>query len=175
MRFKDFGEVSITTLSKGLVTVSSTTPEESRIVKTLEAKNKKHLDPWRVPTSMDSASAKIFSVKYNQEVVGQVILFNFQLNDDLKTCSVSYWIDQNYANMGITTSAVELAISYAFDDLEVHEVDAIIQPENAPSIRVIEKIKYAYRDMIGEGRIIDGHWQNYTLYTVTRDLKNANV
>lgn len=175
MRFKDFGEVSITTLCKDLVTVSSTTPAESQIIKELEAKNKKYLDPWRVPTSMDTNSAKIFSVKYNQEIVGQVILFNFQLNDNLKTCSVSYWIDQNYENIGITTTAVELAISYGFETLGVHEVDAVIQPENTPSIRVIEKMKYAHRDMIGEGRVIDGRWQNYTLYTITRDLKNANV
>lgn len=175
MRFKDFGDVSTTVLSKDLVTVSSTLPAESEAIKRLEIKNKKYLDPWRIPMNMDTSSAKIMTVRYEGEIVGQVILFNFQLNDGLKSCSISYWIDAEHTNRNIGTTSVGLAIEYAFTHLGVHEVDATIQPENAPSIRVIEKLKYAHRDMLGEGRIIDGRWQNFTLYTVTRDTNHANL
>lgn len=175
MRFKDFGEATTTVLSKDLITVSSTVPTESQEIRNLEVKNREYLRPWRIPMNMDSSSAKIFTVKYSGTVVGQIILFNFQVNDGLKSCSISYWIDEDFSSMGITTSAVELVISHAYQELGVDEVDATIQPENAPSIRVIEKLKYESRDIIGEGRVVDGRWQNYTLYTVTRKLKNADV
>lgn len=176
MRFKDFGSASHITLCSDSVSVSSTVPSESQKLKSIELRNKELLDPWRVPTlSGSSSSSKIFTVRNDEQIVGQVILFNFQLHRGLKSCSISYWIDKNFFNQGIATKAVELVIEFAFSNLDVDEVDAVIQPENKASIRVIEKIKYDYRDMIGEGKIVNGRWQNYTLYTVTRNLKNANV
>lgn len=175
MRFKDFGETKISRYSKDLVSVSSTIPSESETIKRLELKNKSYLDPWRITTNMDSSSAKIFTVKFEDRIVGQVILFNFQTNDGLRSCSISYWIDEDFSGKGIATQAVQLTVDHAFNELGVHEVDATIQPENAPSIRVIEKLSYVHRDMLGEGKVVNGKWQNFTLYTVTQEVKDANI
>lgn len=175
MRFKDFGTASLTVFSTGSVSVSSTVPSDSEALRRLELKNKEFLDPWRVPVNSGSSSSKIFTVRNAEQIVGQVILFNFQENNRTKSCSISYWIDRDSFGQGIATAAVELIVEHAFRDLGVHEVDAVVQPENKASIRVIEKLRYDYRDMIGEGKIVNGRWQNYTLYTVTRNLKNANL
>ena len=175
MRFRDFGTAERTVRSKDLVSVSSTLPSESEQIKRLEGLNRDHLYPWRIPANMDTSSSKIFTVRYDGHIVGQIILYNFQSVDGLNSCSISYWVEKVHTGKNIGTTSVELVIEHAFTHLDVHEVDAIIQPENAPSIRVIEKLKYSHRDMLGEGRVIDGKWQNYTLYTVTREVKNANV
>lgn len=176
MRFRDFGTVSQTILRDGPVSVSSTVPSDSENIKRIELANKDYLDPWRtIPANMDSSESKIFTVRHDSKIVGQVILFNFQIHDNLKSCSISYWIESSMSGKNIGTSAVQLVIEHAFSELGVHEVDATIQPENTASIRVIEKLKYHNRDMIGEGKVIGDRWQNFTLYTVTRNLKDANL
>ena len=175
MRFKDFGVVEPTVLRNGLVSVSSTVSSESEQIKRLEFLNKEYLYPWRTSADKDDASSKIFTVRYAGRIAGQIILYNFQSNSGLKSCSISYWIDNELAGRNIGTSSVELVIDYAFSHLGIDEIDALIPPENKPSIRVIEKLKFKHRDMIGEGKVLDGRWQNYTLYTVTREVKNADI
>ena len=176
MRFKDFGTSERIVMSKDLVSVYTSIPSESETIKRLEQKNKKYLDSWKVPIDIDNSETKIYTVSDSGVIVGQVILFKFQVSEEgLKSCSISYWIDKNYTNLGITTTAVELVMGHAFEKLNVNEIDATIQPENLPSVRVIEKLKYKNRGLIGDQKLIKGRWQNLTVYTVIGELKDANV
>jgi RimJ/RimL family protein N-acetyltransferase len=173
MRFKDFGTPPIVELSNGSVLISTTTSEESKAIQILSQENKKFLDPWKTPMNTDSSETKIFTIKYEKEIVGQVILWNFQKNmfDDfsVKSCSVSYWLIQKYTNKGIATVAVEMICEYAFNNFDVDEIDATIQPENKPSIRVIEKLKFPHRKTVGDYKIFQGRWQGYVVYTIMKE------
>jgi RimJ/RimL family protein N-acetyltransferase len=173
MRFKDFGTPPIVELSNGPVLISTTTSEESKAIQILSQENKKFLDPWKTPMNTDSSETKIFTIRYEKEIVGQVILWNFQTNtyDDLsvKSCSISYWLIQKYTNKGIGTAAVEIVCEHAFNELNVDEIDATVQPENEPSIRVIEKLKFSHRKTVGDYKVFQGRWQGYVVYTITKD------
>lgn len=175
MRFKDFGETEqLVSLSSGPVSVSTTLPSESEAIKKLERSNADYLFPWRLPNGFESSSSKTFTIRYNSEIAGQIILFNFQLHDGLRSCSISYWVSEHLANRHIATTSVELVVTYAFSSCSVDEVDATIQPENTPSIKVIENLKYHHRSIHGEGMKIGNRWQNFTVYTVTKDLKDES-
>ena len=169
MRHRDFGQPVGISYSSGDVTISTTFPEESRSLRQLQEENKKFLDPWRTSYKTDSPEAKILTIRYKQNIVGQIILWNFK-QESVKSCSISYWVVENFTNKGVATSAVELACGYAFNELGVDEIDATIQPENSASIRVIEKLKFPHRKMIGEQKFIEGRWQGFVVYTVTRNF-----
>lgn len=173
MRHRDFGQPVGVSYASNDVTISTTFPEESKVLRQLQEDNKKFLDPWRTVYKTESPEAKILTIKYKENIVGQIILWDFK-QESVKSCSISYWVVENFTNKGVTTSAVELACEYAFDELGVDEIDATIQPENSASIRLIEKLKFPHRKMVGEQKFIEGKWQGFVVYTVTRN-SDGNV
>lgn len=59
------------------------------------------------------------------------------------TCEANWWVDRRLAGRGFATEGVEALLHFATADLPVglglHRVTAMIQPDNAASIRVAEK------------------------------------
>jgi RimJ/RimL family protein N-acetyltransferase len=139
MRFKDFGETKQTVkLSDDLVSVSTTSFQDSAHISYLMESNKAHLEPWKtteVPT--ESPENYFFTVKYKHVTVGQVVLWRFK--DNPKSCSVSYWIGLDFCGRGLATAAVNLVTTYAFKSLGVVSIEARIHEENLSSIRVAQK------------------------------------
>lgn len=168
MRHRDFGQPTGVCSTSGEVSISTTLPEESVVIQKLQKDNKTFLDPWKTPMDSESSETKIFSIKYKNKIVGQIILWDFQ-QKQVKSCSISYWVIQDFCNRGIGSTAIELACQYAFDELGVDEVDATIQPENTASILAIRKLKFPYREMVGEQKFFRGRWQGYVVYTVLKE------
>jgi RimJ/RimL family protein N-acetyltransferase len=172
MRFKDFGEPEIVKLLSKDVLVSTTTPKDSLEIKILDRDNKDFLEPWRVPVNTDSSETKIFTIKHKNVTVGQSIVWNFQTyKNSLKSCSISYWLAEDSTGKGIGPEAISLICRYLFSELGVQEIDATIQPENGPSIKLIEKLGYEYKKTVGEHQVFQGRWQGYVVYTITDKLR----
>jgi RimJ/RimL family protein N-acetyltransferase len=139
MRHRDFGETKQTAnLSDDLVSVSTTSFQDSAQISYLMESNKSHLEPWKTtepPT--DSPENYFFTVKYKHVTVGQVVLWRFKVNP--KSCSISYWIGLDFCGRGLATAAVNLVTTYALRELGVHSIEARIHDDNLPSIRVAQK------------------------------------
>lgn len=139
MRFRDFGSTKNTvSMSDDLVSVSTTSFQDSSQVNYLMETNKAHLDPWKTteqPT--ESPENYFFTIKFKHLVVGQVVLWRFKENP--KSCSISYWIGLEFCGRGLATAAVNLVTTYAFRELGVTSIEAKIHDDNLPSIRVAEK------------------------------------
>lgn len=142
MRFKDFGSVKqVVKLSDPLVSVSTTSFQDSAHISYLMESNKAHLEPWKtteVPT--ESPENHFFTVKYKHVTVGQVVLWRFKNNP--KSCSISYWVGLDFCGRGLATAAVNLVTTYAFDILSVVSIEAKIHEDNFSSIRVAEKARF---------------------------------
>lgn len=54
------------------------------------------------------------------------------------------WIDSNHAGEGLATRAGSLLASYAFKEVYVSEMEAIIAETNIPSQRVAKKIGFSF-------------------------------
>lgn len=57
---------------------------------------------------------------------------------------VSYFLRPAYWGLGYATEVVRAAIDHGFGDLALPEVAAFAKPENAASIRVLEKCGFAF-------------------------------
>lgn len=57
---------------------------------------------------------------------------------------LGYWIDEGYANKGVMTLAVAMAIDLCFRQLRLHRVEVNVRPENKRSLRLIEKLGLEY-------------------------------
>lgn len=84
----------------------------------------------------------------------------------LRSGYIGYWIDERVAGRGITPLAVAMATDYCFDRLQLHRIELNIRPENAASLRVVEKLglrEEGYREAYLH---IDGQWRDHRTFVV---------
>jgi ribosomal-protein-alanine N-acetyltransferase len=115
-----------------------------------------------------------FVILNNGEVVGQLNVANIQ-HGSVSSATIGYWIAKSAAGKNITPTAVALAIDYLMDDLGLHRVEIDIRPENAPSLRVVEKLGLRLEGIKERFIHIDGAWRDHKVYAITAEEKNGSL
>ena len=78
--------------------------------------------------------------------------------------SVGYWIGAPFARKGYMTAAVRALIPYSFTALRLHRLEAACIPDNAASIRLLEKTGFTREGYARSYLCINGVWQDHLLY-----------
>ena len=103
-----------------------------------------------------------------QRLVGGMTLSNIRRG--VADCAtLGYWIGQPFAGHGYPTQAARMVLSFAFDRLRLHRVEAACLPANAASRRVLEKAGFRHE---GEARAylkINGVWSDHLLFGIIED------
>lgn len=110
-----------------------------------------------------------FMIWQGKNLIGQITLGGV-IYGALRGGHIGYWIDKNYAGRGLTTEAVNVVTSFAFDALGLHRIEINIRPENAPSIRVAEKAGYHFEGDRSEFLHIAGAWRDHKSFVKINDL-----
>ena len=79
-------------------------------------------------------------------------------------CSVGYWIGEPYAQQGLMTEALSALLSYAFDHLAIHRVEAACLPANTASISLLHRTGFAQEGRAVNYLKIAGKWQDHLLF-----------
>ncbi len=80
---------------------------------------------------------------------------------------MGYWIDRHVAGRGITPTAVALLIDHCFAVVGLHRVEIDIRPENAASLRVVEKLGLRREGFYERFLDIAGGWRDHVAFAVT--------
>lgn len=102
------------------------------------------------------------------ELAGQVTVTNI-VGGSARFGSVGYWIDKRFAGRGYMPLAVALTSDYCLFALRLHRLEIAIRPENAASLRVVEKLGYAEYGYAVRYLHIDGDWRDHRLFAVTAE------
>ncbi|MEO1918992.1 MAG: GNAT family protein [Paracoccaceae bacterium] len=103
----------------------------------------------------------------DEVLVGGLTLDNMQAGVS-KSCTVGYWMGENYARQGYMKEALEAAVQYAFTVLDISRIQAGCLPENAPSRALLEKSGFKYEGVAQSYLQIAGRWRNHVLYANLR-------
>jgi ribosomal-protein-alanine N-acetyltransferase len=81
-----------------------------------------------------------------------------------QTASLGYWIGAPHARRGLMTSAVGLAMGFAFDHLRLHRIEAACLPGNAASIALLGRCGFEQEGLAKRYLKIAGLWQDHLLF-----------
>ncbi|TDQ44267.1 ribosomal-protein-alanine N-acetyltransferase [Actinorugispora endophytica] len=84
-----------------------------------------------------------------------------------RSAQIGYWIDSARAGLGVTPTAVALAVDHCFFTVGLHRVEANIRPENHKSRRVVEKLGFRDEGLRKRQLHIDGAWRDHLCYALT--------
>ncbi len=107
-------------------------------------------------------------------IIGQLTVSSITYGSAL-SCSIGYWVSSGYAGRGVVPTAVALAADYCFQVLRLHRIEICIRPENAKSLRVVEKLGLAEEGLRPRYLHIDGQWRDHRVFRLLCDDKPAGV
>ena len=82
---------------------------------------------------------------------------------------LGYVIHPDFRDRGIMTCAVRAVCGYLFDNTLCHRIEAKTLPDNAASIRVLEKTGFEYEGMKKKGQLFHAAWRDILVYSLLRD------
>lgn len=106
-----------------------------------------------------------FAIEVDGGVVGQVNVAGIALGS-YRGCQIGYWIDQRHAGRGIVPVAVALICDHLLTEVGLHRIEIAIRPENAASIRVVEKLGFRHEGLRPRYLHIDGDWRDHAIYVL---------
>lgn len=103
------------------------------------------------------------AIWYAGNLIGQITLGGISYGA-YRGGHIGYWIDQRFANKGLTTRAVRELTRYGLEELGLHRIEINLRPENAASKRVAEKSGYVFEGLRPRYLHIDGAWRDHLCY-----------
>lgn len=179
-------------LTHGDISLRIIRHRDAKTIERLVLSNREWLRPWEAtnphgPTSFDfkaqirsllraleNSEGIPFVIVYKDEIVGQLNVANI-LHGSVSSCVIGYWIAPEVAGLGITPTAVALAMDYMFKVVGIHRVEIDIRPENEASIRVVEKLGLRYEGLKENYIHINNDWRDHYVFALTSDEVSSGV
>ncbi len=103
------------------------------------------------------------------DVVGRVTLNGIVRAPSFLSCSVGYWVASAANGRGHATAAVREIVRVAFEELELHRVQAETLLDNVRSQRVLERNGFTRYGMAPRYLNVGGRWQDNLMYQVLNE------
>lgn len=113
----------------------------------------------------DAASLKIIGVVNINEIVAGIF----------QSAYLGYYGMSNFARTGVMTQALRAAVGYAFRDLGLHRLEANIQPGNAASIALVQRLGFTREGFSPRYLKIDGEWRDHERWALLADAPLAQA
>ena len=109
-----------------------------------------------------------FAVTYDEAMVGQLSVSGITWGSAC-WAQMGYWLDRGHAGRGIMATAVAMACDHCWSTMGLHRIEIAIRPENAASLRVVEKLGFRHEGRAPRYLHIDGDWRDHLLFALTAE------
>lgn len=109
-----------------------------------------------------------FIIETDGRLAGQLNVSGMSYGS-LASATIGYWVGAGFAGRGLTPTAVALATDHVFFTTGLHRMEICIRPENAPSLRVVEKLGFRYEGLRRRYIHINGDWRDHFCFGLTVD------
>ncbi|MEO8235311.1 MAG: GNAT family N-acetyltransferase [Flavobacterium sp.] len=109
------------------------------------------------------------TLKDNSKMIG--IIGHYRIRWEHFRSEIGYMLLPEYHGKGVVTEAIELMIKYGFNEMKMHSLEAIIDPENTASARVLEKNNFVKEAHILQNEFYDGKFLDTVIYSILNNAK----
>ncbi|MFR9731957.1 GNAT family N-acetyltransferase [Saccharopolyspora sp. MS10] len=113
-------------------------------------------------------SALPFAITVDGRFAGQLTIGNV-VRGALRSAWVGYWVAESRSGGGVATAAVALAVDHCFTRAALHRLEATVRPENAPSLRVLEKTGFRREGLFERYLDVEGDWRDHYVFGLTAE------
>jgi len=108
----------------------------------------------------------VIADRESDRLIGNVALF--ALNREQKHAEIGYSLMPDFQGRGLAQEAVRMALAFAFDALGMERIEADIDPRNAPSCRLVERLGFQREGYLRERWRVNGEICDAAFYGLLR-------
>jgi [ribosomal protein S5]-alanine N-acetyltransferase len=109
-----------------------------------------------------------FVIEVDGQLAGQLNVTSITYGS-LSSATIGYWIAERFAGRSATPLATALATDHCFQALGLHRMEICIRPENAKSLRVVEKLGFRYEGLRRRFIHINGDWRDHFCFALVTE------
>lgn len=187
MEYNQISRYSLIELKGKNVILKNLTTSNAQEVLEYYNKNKNHLAPFE-PTKDSTfytleAQKKFLNKSYREflngtsvdlgifkegKLIGKIKISRI-LNGSFKSGTLGYSIDEDEQGKGYMKESVRLLIDYAFDECELHRLEASVLLNNKKSRMVLTKCGFKLIGINEKYLLINGKWEDHATYYILKD------
>lgn len=104
------------------------------------------------------------TIKGSDKLIG--VAGHYRIKWEHFRSEIGYMILPEYSGKGITTEVVRLLIDYGYNTMNMHSIEAVIDPRNHASARVLEKNGFVKEAHFKEDHFYNGEFLDSVVYSI---------
>jgi ribosomal-protein-alanine N-acetyltransferase len=116
-----------------------------------------------------SAVGLLVCVRETGAIAGNINI-NSIIRGRLQSGSLGYAAFAPTVGQGYMSEGLGLVLRYAFEELQLHRLEAQIRPDNHASLKLIKRIGFHYEGLSPEVLFIDGAWRDHERWAITSTM-----
>jgi ribosomal-protein-alanine N-acetyltransferase len=106
------------------------------------------------------------TVKGNDKVIG--VIGHYRIQPENHRAEIGYMLLPEYSSKGYTTEAIKAVITFGFEQMSLHSIEAVIDPDNLASERVLLKNGFVKEAHILENEFWEGKFWDTVIYSLLK-------
>ncbi|MDF1761088.1 MAG: GNAT family N-acetyltransferase [Coxiellaceae bacterium] len=109
-----------------------------------------------------------FLVLANNELAG-VVNLNEVVRGVFRSAYSGYFVFKGFESRGVMTAGLKQVIQHAFEVLDLHRIEANVQPSNAPSVALVKRCGFKKEGYSPKYLFIDNQWRDHERWAILAD------
>ncbi|MBX4267567.1 GNAT family N-acetyltransferase [Clostridium estertheticum] len=110
-----------------------------------------------------------FGIYKDKKLIGKIRISNIVIGV-FKNAFIGYSMDEEEQNKGYMKEAVKLVVTYAFEELELHRVEASTLINNEKSQRVLKNCGFKELGISEKYLYINGEWRDHMVFYKVKNI-----
>ena len=106
------------------------------------------------------------TIKGNPKIIG--IIGHYKIQPENHRAEIGYMSLPETNGKGYITEAIKAVVEYGFEQLNLHSIEAVIDPENRASERVLQKNGFVKEAHILENELWEGKFWDTVIYSLLK-------
>lgn len=104
------------------------------------------------------------TLKNNPKLIG--IIGHYRISTENFRAEIGYMLLPEYHGKGIISEAIKEVVKYGFQIMKLHSIEAIIDPENSASEKVLQKNGFVKEAHLKENHFYEGRFLDTVIYSL---------
>lgn len=104
------------------------------------------------------------TVKDNPKLIG--IIGHYRIKSEHFRAEIGYMLLPEYQGKGIISEAIKEVVKYGFEVMKLHSIEAVIDPQNFASEKVLQKNGFVKEAHLKENEYFEGRFLDTVIYSI---------
>ena len=119
-----------------------------------------------IESKIESNEGINWAITYKGDLKLIGIIGHYRIKPEHYRAEIGYMILPEFNGMGIVTEAVQEVVKYGFEVMKLHSIEAVIDPDNLGSAKVLEKNNFKKEAHFIENEFFNGRFLDSAVYTI---------